>query len=451
MDDALLVRRAAGGDLDSFGQVYDRYFNQLYDFSWRTLRDDAQAAHVTQQVFAGAAGTLSAASRAPSVRGWLFGMAHTKAVERADAAGATVAAPSHEEAFGTFEVPDAVRVERADVSAGDAELPSLVWEAATALNPRDYALLDLHLRQGLDAAEIGHVMGVSKANATTMISRMKQVAGDVLGSYVLARRGSSDCEGLQRVLEAHPLTPYTDDVRRAIDEHVAGCERCRASLASYAAPLDIFASFLAVTAPFALKGDVWKDLASGWTGVARAGSAPQNEPARVLPASPYGAAAAGGGGGGDHVPLAPANGDGDSTRNRILLFAAAAVGMLIFAFAGGAIIAGGFGGDDDGGAVDDRTPTASRTAGTTTPGDIETPTPEETETPDATETAEPTEEAEDTATPEPAPVETDTPVPAPPTSTPVVIAPTATATRPPLIALPSATPTPDGLIPLGVP
>ena len=445
MDDALLVRRAAGGDLDSFGQVYDRYFNRLYDFSWRILRDDAEAADVTQQVFAGAARNLSAAGRAPTVRAWLFGMAHATAVERADAAGTAAPAPSHEEAFGTFEVPDAVRVDEPELSAGDAELPSLVWEAATALNPRDYALLDLHLRQGLDATEIGHVMGVSKANATTMIARMKQVAGEVLGSYVLGRRGSSDCGGLQRVLEEHPLTPYTDDVRQAIDEHVVGCERCRASLASFAPPLDVFASFVPVTAPFALKGDIWKELAGGWTGSAHAASVPYDEPARTLPASPYGAAAAGGMGGGADVSAAPvAHGDGDSTRNRILLFAAAAAGMLIFAFAGGAIIAGGFGGD--GGTADDETPTASRTAGTTTPGDIETPTPEETDTPEATETAEPT-EAPASPTTEPAPIDTATAAPEPATETPLAVPPTATATRPPLIALPSATPTTPALIP----
>jgi len=447
MDDALLVRRAAGGDLESFGQIYDRYYNRLYDFSWRILRDDGEAAGITKEVFASAEVGLAGAGRAPTVRAWVFGMAHAAAVERADAAGTAVAAPAHEEAFGTFEVPDAVRVDEPELSAGDAELPSLVWEAATALNPRDYALLDLHLRQGLDATEVGHVMGVSKANATTMIARMKQVAGGVLGSYVLARRGSSDCEGLQRVLEEHPLTPYTDDVRRAIDEHVAECERCRASLGSFAPPLDIFASFAPVTAPFALKGDIWKELAAGWTGVARSGST-RDEPARVLPVSPYGASAAGGAGGGGGYPIErAAAGDGDSTRNRILLFAAAAVGMLIFAFAGGAIIAGGFGGDDSGEVAGDRTPTASRTAGTTTPGDIETPTPEETDTPEATETATPTRAAASPTT-EPEPIATDTAVPDPPTATPIAVPPSATATRPPLIPLPSATPTPDGLIPI---
>ena len=51
MDDALLVGRAMGGDLDSFGQLYDRYFNRIYDFCWRILRDSEEAGDVTQDVF----------------------------------------------------------------------------------------------------------------------------------------------------------------------------------------------------------------------------------------------------------------------------------------------------------------------------------------------------------------------------------------------------------------
>ena len=47
MDDALLVSRAMAGDLDSFGQLYDRYFTRIYDFAWRILRDADEAADVT--------------------------------------------------------------------------------------------------------------------------------------------------------------------------------------------------------------------------------------------------------------------------------------------------------------------------------------------------------------------------------------------------------------------
>ena len=44
VEDGLLASRALSGDLDSFGHIYDRYFTRVYDFAWRTLRDDDAAA-----------------------------------------------------------------------------------------------------------------------------------------------------------------------------------------------------------------------------------------------------------------------------------------------------------------------------------------------------------------------------------------------------------------------
>lgn len=266
MDDALLVNRALAGDLDSFGQLYDRYFTRIYDFSWRILRDADEAADVTQDVFMKAMQGLGGLGKASSFKSWLFTIAHNTAVTRAERAGRTVPlpTPAHEEAFGTFDVPDPCRLDDPEVVAGDHELASLVWEAATALNPRDYALLDLHVRQGLESAEIAGVMGVSKGNAYTMVSRMKTAAADVIGSYIVARRGSQDCEGLQAVLALHEFPPYTEPVRRAVDAHIKDCETCSGARKRLVAPLEIFGAFAAVPAPMALKGSIWGDVAGAW-------------------------------------------------------------------------------------------------------------------------------------------------------------------------------------------
>lgn len=452
MDDALLASRALAGDLDSFGQLYDRYFHRVYDFAWRILRDADEAAAVTEDVFVRALRNLGGVQKAASFKSWLFGIAHDTAVARAERTGRPEpgAAPAHEEAFGTFDVPDASRIDDASLVGGDHELAALVWEAAAALNPRDYAVLDLHVRQGLDSAEIAGVMGVSKGNAYTMVSRMKTAAADVIGSYVVARRGASECEGLRETLAAFEFPPYSEEVRRAVDAHIRGCERCREARERIAAPLEVFGGLAPVAAPLALKGEIWRNVAGQWHEVG--GRPAAGVPGEPLPANPYGdrmavAAAGSGGAGGSSILFAPP-GEGGFDKRNLLWFAAAAVGLLVFAFVFGAVITnalGGDGGDDSGpGAADltrtaeaettpddETTPQSTRTVGVA----IDTPTPNL--TPDATDT----------------PLPTDTPAPAQPTSTPVVAPPTDTPepdddptdTPPPTrrpSGIPTVTPTP---------
>jgi RNA polymerase sigma factor (sigma-70 family) len=466
MDDALLVSRAVNGDLDSFGQLYDRYFNRIYDFVWRIVRDGEEAADVTQDVFMKAMQNLSGLTKASSFKSWLFTIAHNAAVTRAERSARNVPLPqpAHEEAFGSFDVPDPSHVDNPELAAGDAELASLVWEAAEALNPRDYALLDLHVRQGLDSAEIAGVMNVSKGNAYTLVSRMKTAAADVIGSYVVARRGSRDCEGLQGVLTEFEFPPYTDQVRKAVDGHIKQCELCQEARKRLTAPLEIFGGFAMVPAPLALKGDIWGDVSAAWHVSGPGAIDPSGHTASTdgLPPSPYatmGAGAFGGGGdgGGPVLPMSEQE-DGGWDRTRIMWFIGGVVGLLIFAFAGGALIAGAIGDDDGGGSAAGRTPSPTRTAtavGTRTPGvAIQTPTPNltpsSTPEPEATDTQVPPTPAPVIPTDTPAPVATDTPGPvASPTRNPFATAtPTVESAAPtptPCTAAVCPTPTPPGL------
>ena len=47
-----------------------------------------------------------------------------------------------------------------------AELQELVWSAAAGLSPRDQALLDLNLRQGLEGQDLADAMGTSLTTPT---------------------------------------------------------------------------------------------------------------------------------------------------------------------------------------------------------------------------------------------------------------------------------------------
>jgi RNA polymerase sigma factor (sigma-70 family) len=406
---------------------------------------------------------LPGLAKANSFKSWLFTIAHNTAVTRAERAGRTapLPVPSHDEAFGSFDVPDPSRLDNPELVAEDHEMAGLVWEAASALNARDYALLDLHVRQGLESAEIAQVLNVSKGNAYTMVSRMKTAAAEVIGGYVIARRGSKDCEELRNVIAPFDIPPYTEEARKAVDAHVRRCDVCQRARKSLV-PLEIFGSFAAVPAPFALKGDIWRGLAGGWpwgdgAAIAAAGAAdgPQEFVARE-PDDEMAVAPVGAGGGGGGAPVLPIEGGGGEGGNRWVVFAVAVLGLLVVAFAvaGGLILAGAIG-DDDGAAVaDGRTATAEAGSPTLTPGVVvETPTPGE-----PTDTPEPEDEDTATATPEgaeptdtPETEATDTPEAdvtptTPPRATNTPAGPTAT---PPTGGTPSTPPSPTPTFGIG--
>ena len=81
-DEATLVRQAQGGDREAFAQLYDRYFERIYDFVRRTLRNEADAADVTQEVFIKAMASISTLSNPGVFKSWLFTVARNLSITR---------------------------------------------------------------------------------------------------------------------------------------------------------------------------------------------------------------------------------------------------------------------------------------------------------------------------------------------------------------------------------
>ncbi len=425
MDTALLVARAAGGDLDSFGQIYDASFNRVYDFAWRLLRDVDAAGAVTRRAFEEAVPALPRISAQGDFASWLLLTAARDGIAHADAA-ATKRGPQalHEEAFGAFDVPDPCRLSDPALARGDHELACLVWDAATTLGARDYAALDLHVRQGLDAAALAPILGVPRGSTAATLDRLRRAADEAMQTYVLARRGGKDCEPLRRLLIETGFPPYTDAVRTAVDAHAASCATCRSARVLPAPPSAVLQGLVPLQAPFVLKGDAWRALVARWPSRRAAAAAPALMARSLESAPPPDAAGAPpeptaldqrfGGSGGDGGPpgLGPYE---DDARRNVLWFAGAAVGMLAVAFVVGGIAVGAFGIGGGGGGGAAATPTS-------TPSTVSTP----------------------LVTPSPG-VVIDTPTPAPtpsPAPSPTVTPPPpATATPPPRPTVPPATPT----------
>jgi RNA polymerase sigma factor (sigma-70 family) len=237
-----LVHRFAQGDDNAFVALYDRYVDRIYDFTARLLGDREAAADATQETFLKALTALRERPPQGGVRPWLFTIARNVAIDQLRRRRTTplsaLRTPEGDEwqpvqlSTGPDDDPEA--------AASQAELAALVWQAARGLNPADYALLDLSVRQGLSPEEIAQAMGASRGSIHTRLSRLRDALEESLTTLILAQRGRADCPELAALLAGRTLpADLTPELRRAVARHADQCETCQRNRRRYATAAEI--------------------------------------------------------------------------------------------------------------------------------------------------------------------------------------------------------------------
>ena len=395
-NDTKAAQRPGGGD--AFAELYERYFASLYDYTIRLSRDRDIAALVVQSSFLrvrqeqsdSAGGTLEALKLA------LFSGAHHDVAERLRQQ--RDAAQESDEAFAAL---DPAQIENTAAADALPALARLVWPSPPSLRLNDYELLELGVRQGMDAGEIGAVLRTRPEAIENKLVDAQDALESAFSSLVVIERGRRACVDLDFLIGEDAWSP---SLQKRVGQHLQTCQTCAETRSGYPAAREMLSSLLPVAAP------------AGWqqTILERLQTAP-----RVTAPSPATHAAAGPppqrraepwpapcGGGGGARRAAGGRGSGGLVMRR---------GWL------GGLGGGGAGEDGEGG---DGTATASPTATATANGSV---TPTATTTPTVTITP--------TPPPLPAePIATDVPA-----DTPV---PSATATIEIPTAVPSPTPAP---------
>ena len=247
MDDAALVEAARRGDDAAWAAIYDRYADKLHDHCHRILRDRDEAADALHDAFLAASRNLHQLRDPSRLRPWMYSICrHTslrrlKARDRVDLTGA----------------PDDMSGPDVDLDRGvrTEELTELVWAAAAGLNGRDQALLDLHLRQGLEGQDLADAMGTTLNNSYVMLSRMRDQVERSLGALLIARLGRDDCRELDQLLDGWD-GHFSPLLRKRVARHVDGCATCSDKRRSVVSPLALLAAAPLVPAPGLLKARV---------------------------------------------------------------------------------------------------------------------------------------------------------------------------------------------------
>lgn len=282
--DQELEIKAASGDKDAFGELYERYCGRVYDFLLRMVRDPDEAADIMQETFMRAMRALSGErAGAAAFSTWLFTIARNSALTRLGRGKRTVPlVEDEEEGTGEQRVyqlvdPDSLADPQEATQA--KEMANLVWQAAAALEPKQYSLLDLHVRQGLESAEISEVLGVSKGNARTMLSRVKDAFEDAFTSLVMFQHGRRKCEVLDRLLREERSESFSTPIRKLITRHTSECTICQEQRRRLVSAESVLRSLVPLPLPLLLKKriaeaatEAWPSTAGGAAGASRAGS-----------------------------------------------------------------------------------------------------------------------------------------------------------------------------------
>lgn len=267
--DSELVAAVKAGDQAALADIYDRYSDRLFGFCFSMLRNREEAADAVHDTFLKASQKLDQLRDPSRLRSWMFAIARNE----------VISITRQRARMDAREVPEMGALDT-DIEQGPAraELQALVWEAAGALQPRDRELLELHLREGLEGAELSAALGVKTSHVHVLMTRMRGRMEKSMGSLLVARLGRDDCEQLDQLLRDWDGT-FSLDVRSKVTRHIEQCDVCKNRRAAVLAPSSLAAAMPIIAAPATLRDRFMESMQSA--GATTPGSHPGNTPANT--------------------------------------------------------------------------------------------------------------------------------------------------------------------------
>ena len=225
MRDSEIVASIVAGEPDGLAAAYDRYADPLYKYCRSVLSDPAGAAGAVQDTFVIAASRLGELGDRTRLRAWLYAVARNECLRIWESRTAAPAFPD------IPDTPDGAAGDTdtvIDITEGAAErtqLRALLATAARGLDQGEREVLELHLRQELEAAEVAAVLGVSRSHAYLLAGRARDQLEACLVVLLVGRAGRGDCDELDGMLDGWDgqLTPA---LRRPVYRHIERCSTC---------------------------------------------------------------------------------------------------------------------------------------------------------------------------------------------------------------------------------
>ena len=151
---AWLVKRATGGDLEAFGELYSIYLDRIYRYIYYQIQDKMTAEDITEEVFVKAWKAIkSCKGKERTFSSWLYRIAHNQVIDNLR---------RQRKHLSTEDVESLADDSNPELEAeGNLERQELL-ASLSCLPQSQKQVIILKFIEGLDNREIEHIMGKSQ-------------------------------------------------------------------------------------------------------------------------------------------------------------------------------------------------------------------------------------------------------------------------------------------------
>jgi RNA polymerase sigma-70 factor (ECF subfamily) len=247
-----LISAARGGDREALGRLLERHQARVYRFGMRMCRGEEDAKDVLQETLLAAARTLPDFRGASSLSTWLYTIARSFCIkQRRHSKFAPEVLESldvGEPAKSALQLPDPSR--GPDEALDGRRIETALESAIAALDPKYREVLVLRDVEGLSAAEVGVVLGLSVEAVKSRLHRARiAVRERVAPALASEPTASSSCRDVVEVFSRHLEGEIDSSVCAELESHLEGCAACRSKCDTLRSTLTLCRKAGAATVP----------------------------------------------------------------------------------------------------------------------------------------------------------------------------------------------------------
>ena len=243
--DEELLDAARGGDRKALGDLLDRHQARVYSFGMKMCGEPEDAKDVLQETLLAAARTIPDFRGASSVSTWLYAIARSFCIKkRRTSKFAPVELQSldaNRDEVG--EVPDPAR--GPDREMEGRQLHARLQEAIGGLDPMYREVLVLRDVEGLSAAEVAEVLGLTVEAVKSRLHRARVAVREQVAPFLgvpepaATAAAPEACPDVVNLFSKKLEGEISGTVCEELEDHIRRCPRCSARCDSLRASLTL--------------------------------------------------------------------------------------------------------------------------------------------------------------------------------------------------------------------
>ena len=240
-----LVQKAAQGNRKAFKELFNHYFQAVYNYALTLAGDPALAEDITQETFIRAHKNLHRLGPPWNFHAWIFRMARNYFIDQI------------RKERDLYQLEDDAQVishrpgpEREQIARDAADR---VHRTLGRLTVRHREILVLRELQAFSYGEIGEILELSSSNVKVSLHRARAAFAETYGIQLLLEDPSGDCLEMEDLLPALHDGEVLLDRDKFVKEHLKDCEECQKRRDLLVIQSAIFGAFIPIFPPKGLE------------------------------------------------------------------------------------------------------------------------------------------------------------------------------------------------------